>query len=160
VVDGEAQVAVQRDGGGVGRVDVEHAHSEAPLGQVIEAGQNKGPTEAQTLKVGVDRDDIDLAQLRPLVAVNLRPARGGQTPVSFVETKAMRVEPWFGLAFEQGVERPVPLFGMGGEGPVVDRQPRFFVAAWFEGSGEDPRALVLERQWSSHLKQIAPAPEA
>ena len=51
--------------------------------QVVEAGHGEAPAQAPAVEVGVDRDDVDLAQHGPswLGVEQLRPAEAGQAPV-------------------------------------------------------------------------------
>ncbi len=53
MVDGEAEPAVERHGGLVGFVGVEHADVDTPLGHGGQPGDGQGPSEPATVMGGV-----------------------------------------------------------------------------------------------------------
>ena len=85
-VDAEPDRLVQTDRCRVVSIDVQHADANAGAsrgrpGEVVEAGESQGSTKAQTVEVGVDSNDIDLAEYRVVVGVDLRPAKSAEPAV-------------------------------------------------------------------------------
>ena len=101
---------------------------QAAAGQVVEAGQHQRPAQPRP-EVGVDGDDVDLAERRVVVGVDLRPAEPGQPAVALVEQEPLGVEPRLRLAGAERVQVPAPLLGVRLEGPVVHLQPGLLVLA-------------------------------
>ncbi len=152
VVDGEPQRAVEPDGRLVRAVHVEHADAQPPAGEVLEAGEGEGTSEPEAMEGRVDGDHVDLAHRRALVGgrVHLGPAEPGQCAVVLGEQEALRVEPRLLLPGPERLEIPPALLGMGGEGPVVDRQPALLVPTDHERPGGE---VVMEPggERSAHL---------
>ena len=74
VVQREAEVVVQRPGGLIGCVYVQHGYLEATGGEVLETGHGESASVAATSEVRIDGDDVDLPEVRLVVGVDLRPA--------------------------------------------------------------------------------------
>ncbi len=155
----EPERLVEAHGGHVGGVDVQHADRHAGRRQVLQPGDGQLAAEAEAVEVGVDGDDVDLAQLRVAVWAGLRrvdlgPAEAGQPPVALVQEESAGVEPWLVLAVDHVVARPPSLFLVAGEGPVVHLQPGVLVAA----GDERPDGQVGphgERERDPHLVERA-----
>ena len=113
-------------------------------GEVLETGEGQLLAEPATGEIGVDGDDVDLAQLLigRIGRVGLGPAEAGQPAVELVESKAVRIEPWFLFAGSDHLGGPVTLFVVRGERPVVDGEERRFVASWHERPGGDRDGLA------------------
>ena len=80
------------------------------LGRASESrpASTRGRPEPVALEVGVDGDDVDLAERRVVVGVHLGPAEAGQAPVALVEQEAGRVEPRLALAGRASVSTVQP----------------------------------------------------
>ena len=164
-MDGEAESPVQRDGGRVVRVDVQHADADSPAGQVVETRQCELSSEPATVEVGIDGDHVDLADVLVGVAViagvgrrvDLRPAEPGHPDVAVVvdrieHPEAVGIEPGLLLALAERVERPSTLLAVVGECAVVDAEPRSIVGAGDERAGLD-RDVHAGGQAAPHLVQ-------
>src|SRR5207249_7701541 len=128
----EAEPFVQKAGAGVGAVDVERAGGGPASGEALETGEHELAPEATALEVGVDGDDIDLAEPVTGCLVHLGPAEAGQAAVILVQEEAGRFEPGLALARLEHLACPRRLVGVAGEGAVVHVQPRLLVDAGAE----------------------------
>ena len=100
--------------------------------QIVQAGQDQLAAESGPAvpPVRVDGDDVDLAEGRVGVLVDLRPAEAVEATFGvLVEEKPGRIEPGLGLPLLQGGPIPAALLGVPVKGPVVDLQPGVLVHA-------------------------------
>ena len=140
MVDHEPQVHVQLHGRGVAGVHIQHPDGEAALVQVVEAGDHQLAAQSRSPvpPVRVDGDDVDLAEWRVGVLVDLRPAEPVEPALAvLVQQEAGRVEPGLGFPLLQGGPVPASLLGVPVKGPVVDLQPGVLVDADPERPGDD-----------------------
>ena len=154
---GEPQALVHRHRRRVGGVDVQHRRLDAAGDDRFEARQRQLAAEAEALEVRIDTDHVDLAEpfgCRFVGLVQLRPAEGGEPSVALVEQESRWIEPRFGLAGEHRVDGPAALFGVAGEGAVVDGHPCRFVDARTERA-RCHRDGQAGRQRAAHLQQPA-----
>ena len=95
---GEAEVAVEADGGVVVGLDVEHADGEALVGQPVEAGERQGPAEAPAVRSRgrrrSRRSRRAAGRRRRAPSSSRTPAEAGRRCV--VQQEAVGVEPRLG----------------------------------------------------------------
>ena len=150
---------VETDRGGVGAVDEQHAGRDAVLGDHFETADHQRPPEARSLPVGIDADDVDLAERcrldRRSRGVDLRPAESGELKILVEgEQEVARIEPRLASPLPEGLARPTPLLGVAGECSVVDRHPGIIVMSRLEGA--DGESLVARlRQLQADNRQLA-----
>jgi endonuclease-3 len=112
------------------------------------------------MEVRIHGDDVDLAHRWVHGAVDLGPARAGQTSPGLEHDEAVGVEPGLPFPFHQRVQCPMTLFGMAGEGPVVGGEPGLLVQAGPERpelgrrSGEQRGLQRGKGQRTAHLEQL------
>lgn len=70
----ESERPIQRHGGSVGFIDVQHSHSHALLADVVESRNGERPAQSEAMEVGVDSDDVDLTEDWGGLEVDLGPA--------------------------------------------------------------------------------------
>src|SRR5215469_17429263 len=117
---GEPERRVQRDGSGVGLVNVEHHLSKPAGAQVAKASECQRAAKTGAALGWIDAHHVDLADwLVPVArltgrliraAVNFRPVEADEVAVPFGQEEPVGVEPWLTLAHVQVCPCPRALF--------------------------------------------------
>ena len=157
----ESERSIQRHGGRVGFIDVQHSNPHALLADVVESRNGESPAQSEAMEVGVDGDDVDLTEDRSGLEVDLGPTKRCQSALAFVEQKAFGVEPGLALSSVERLERPASLFVVPGEGAVVHLEPGQLIGSLDERPCRNRGSIVLvDREIDAHLQQGSVEPEA